>query len=338
MADGEQLGWRPGQASADPVPPVVSQPADVTVVIPVKDRAGLVGDAIRSAQSQQPPPTEIIVVDDGSSDGSGAVAAALGVTVLRNEVPQRQGPARNQGMARARTTWVAFLDDDDLWLPGHLAGLLRAAEGGDAVLVTAPGRTTAGGWRGNTTGSSIRLDPAALLVPGEGLVMSATMVRREQAMAVGGFPPLALCEDFAFWLTLLDRGPGLETSRPTVLYRLHPGQMSLDAEEMRDALDAVVSSLADRPWFSPGLQRRWRSRLVWDTLRAAQSRGDWPATARGLAWYAVHPDAVPALVALLRARRRMRIAAARHPVPQVVLSGRSGDPGTHPGGDLHPPA
>ncbi|HEX7838252.1 MAG TPA: glycosyltransferase family 2 protein [Kofleriaceae bacterium] len=96
--------------------------ASGSVIVPTFNRAGWLGNAIRSALQQLQPGDELIVTDDGSTDATPAVVAAFGerVTYLRGE-HRGAGPARNLGLAHARGDLVAFLDDDDEWLPGKLA-------------------------------------------------------------------------------------------------------------------------------------------------------------------------------------------------------------------------
>jgi hypothetical protein len=335
----EHFGWVGGPDRLVPAPAVCA-PADVTVVVPVKDRVHLLGATLDSIAAQVPPPAEVIVVDDGSADGSGELAAEHGATVIRHEVGQGPGLARNAGLAQATTTWVAFVDSDDLWLPGHLAGLLQVADG--HVLASAPARSSSGGWKGNARGHARTLDAAALLVPGEGLVCSGTMVDRKAALQVGGFPPGSLAEDFALWLRLLDIGPGVETAHPTVWYREHDDQISSDAAEMRTAVDGFVDAFADRPWYTERLRRRWRSRLAWDQMRAAQRAGDRTALTDGAKWFAANPDVAPALGALLAHRRRTRLAAEREPLqppiatPPAGTDRRTGDAKSDFAGGVHP--
>jgi len=96
-------------------------PYRVTVVIPTKNRGRLLAEAIRSVQALDGPDLdlEILVCDNGSTDDTVDVARALGVRVL--DVPTAgSAAARNVGIRAATGDYIAFLDDDDLWLPGQL--------------------------------------------------------------------------------------------------------------------------------------------------------------------------------------------------------------------------
>jgi glycosyltransferase involved in cell wall biosynthesis len=97
----------------------------ISVIIPTKDRPDLLQRALRSALAQVGPAFEVIVVDDGEGAGL-ATVAALGQPGVRAVCSNRRGqvPARNLGVAAARGTHVAFLDDDDWWDgTAHLAAL-----------------------------------------------------------------------------------------------------------------------------------------------------------------------------------------------------------------------
>lgn len=106
----------------------------ISAVIPAYNRAHIIGRAIESALAQTRVPDEILVVDDCSSDATRDVLAAWQVREPRVRPVYREtngGPAgaRNAGVAAARCDLVAFLDSDDVWLPGHLEtceALLRA--------------------------------------------------------------------------------------------------------------------------------------------------------------------------------------------------------------------
>lgn len=87
--------------------------------------------AVRSALGQTLEAIEVIVVVDGRDDATVQSLRRIDDDRLRIVVPDRRlgnAGARNAGIAQARSRWIAFLDDDDLWMPGKLAAQLRTAE------------------------------------------------------------------------------------------------------------------------------------------------------------------------------------------------------------------
>jgi glycosyltransferase involved in cell wall biosynthesis len=97
----------------------------ITTVIPVFDRAQVVGRAIESVLAQELPAgcsLRVIVVDDGSADDLAGALQRFGANVRCIRHPQNAGAsaARNTGIAAADAGSVAFLDSDDVWLPGKL--------------------------------------------------------------------------------------------------------------------------------------------------------------------------------------------------------------------------
>jgi glycosyltransferase involved in cell wall biosynthesis len=103
----------------------------LSVVIPTRNRVHLVCEAIESALNQRSGQVEVIVVDDGSTDGTADVLArsfASRIHLVRLPIRRGAGAARNAGVRLARGEFVAFLDDDDLWLPGKLDAELSVFE------------------------------------------------------------------------------------------------------------------------------------------------------------------------------------------------------------------
>jgi glycosyltransferase involved in cell wall biosynthesis len=99
----------------------------VSVIVVTRDRPQLLADALASVAVQSPAPLELRVGDDG---GGGATAVAELVPLLELTVLPltfgHPGAARNAVANGARGDVLAFLDDDDLWRPGHLSGLVAA--------------------------------------------------------------------------------------------------------------------------------------------------------------------------------------------------------------------
>lgn len=94
-----------------------------SVVIPVYNRAHLIGATLASVLAQSEQDFEIIVVDDGSKDDSKSVVEKLGDPRIRFIRQQNGGggAARNTGIDAAQGRFIAFLDSDDRFLPHHLA-------------------------------------------------------------------------------------------------------------------------------------------------------------------------------------------------------------------------
>ncbi len=95
----------------------------VSVILPTYNRAHLLPRAIQSVLNQQYENLQIVVVDDGSTDDTPAVVASIGdprIDYVRFEQNRGIGSARHEGVSRARGEFIAFIDSDDVWLPGKL--------------------------------------------------------------------------------------------------------------------------------------------------------------------------------------------------------------------------
>lgn len=102
----------------------------VSAVIPTHRRPELVVRAVRSACAQTVRELEVIVVMDGADESTSRALSAIAdprVRVVVCQQPVGNAEARNVGVASGRGEWVAFLDDDDVWLPAKLERQLEAA-------------------------------------------------------------------------------------------------------------------------------------------------------------------------------------------------------------------
>jgi glycosyltransferase involved in cell wall biosynthesis len=102
----------------------------VSVVIPTRNRPQIVLRGARSALSQTLQSIEVIVIVDGPDQETVNALSQIGDPRLRViELPKNIGPsgARNAGVREAKSIWIAFLDDDDEWLPEKLERQLELA-------------------------------------------------------------------------------------------------------------------------------------------------------------------------------------------------------------------
>jgi glycosyltransferase involved in cell wall biosynthesis len=103
----------------------------IAVVLPVHDRADVLGRAIRSVLDQSLREFELVVVDDGSTDGSVAVAKSFRDDRIKLiELGENRGgnAARNVGVRATKAALIAFLDSDDVYLPDKLDTVVREFE------------------------------------------------------------------------------------------------------------------------------------------------------------------------------------------------------------------
>ena len=199
-----------------------------SVVIPVFNNRKTLARAVRSVLSQQGPGLELIVVDDGSSDGSLDALAAISDPRLRTLRQDNggAGAARNAGIAAAVHEWVALLDADDLWLPGHLEELdaVRRAVPEAGLIGTACATAPPGAAEALVPRREGRIGPIRYFAAvGRGerpFGASSAAVRKEAWQAVGGFSTSRDGPDSEFWVRLAFAWPVATSTRVTAIYAM----------------------------------------------------------------------------------------------------------------------
>lgn len=221
--------------------------ARVCVVIPTRNRVDLLARTLQSALGQRGVDVQVVVVDEASTDGTAAYLSQLHdsrVTVLHHDQPQGVAAARNAGVSRARTAWVAFLDDDDIWAPSKLSAQLAALEARPdarwscvgAVTVDAGLRVQLGGRppRGPWVADEL-LHRNRIPGGGSGVLADTALVRE-----LGGFDTeLSNLADWDMWLRLALVAPLAEVDAPLVGYVRHRRSMSHDPSRMRRELEHI---------------------------------------------------------------------------------------------------
>jgi glycosyltransferase involved in cell wall biosynthesis len=245
---------------------------EVSVVIPTRDGSRLLALTLHSVLRQRGVDLEVVVVDDGSDDETAEVAAAFGdprIRLVRHEVPQGVSAARNRGIAEAKGTWVAFLDDDDLWAPDKLARQLEATRRTGRAWVYAGGVNVDQHLR--ILDGDLPAPPARVMerlarhnaVPAGA---SNVVIHADALARVGLFDTrLRNNEDWDMWIRLARLGAPAWVCRPLVALRVHPGNASQNMDRMLQELDVI-----ERRYRIPvdrAAHYRW---AAWTCLRAGR--------------------------------------------------------------------
>lgn len=208
----------------------VSRPA-VSVIIPTFNRLALLREALDSVAAQTFQDFEVIVVDDGSTEAiaEGVASHSTSPRVIRQP---NAGPAaaRNRGIAAANADVVAFLDSDDLWLPGKLATYIdrmkREPDGpiwyGPMQPIKRDGRRVPGRTK-PCKGGCI----AEALFHSSFVHVPTVVCRKSLLTDVGCFDEsLPVCEDYDLWLRLSVKTKFGLIEEPLALRRLHDDRLS----------------------------------------------------------------------------------------------------------------
>lgn len=213
----------------------------VTCVVPTHLRADYLAEAIRAAASQTLQPCEILVVsdvDDEATERACTEAAAelmVPVRLIRNRSATGASASRNMGVTHAAGDLLAFLDDDDLWLPDYLERACAALDSSDASFTVCwidefnETKRAAGG----RIRSGLREEDVIALNPGA--TGSNVLIRRHVFEAVGGFDQdLPVKNDTDLLVRLLRAGHTYAVvEEPLVLQRKHTSGQLTDFSERR---------------------------------------------------------------------------------------------------------
>jgi glycosyltransferase involved in cell wall biosynthesis len=242
-----------------------ASPPRVSVVIPAYNAERTILSTLESVRSQTVDDFEVIVVDDGSTDATAEVASSLGdarVRVLRQS-NAGHASARNTAIARARGTYVAVLDADDLWLPHKLERQLSVLAGnrgiralhGGAVHVDDALRPLFVG--ACPQGRNDLLDVLCFRgLPG---FMCTLIVERTLLEAIGGFDPsLIILQDWDLAIRLARQAELYSSPEPLVLYRVHASNQSKQIDLHIEPGERILSGVFADPTLAPAIAARRR--------------------------------------------------------------------------------
>lgn len=287
----------------------------VSVIIPTRDRPDSLAQAVRSALGQTHPSIEVWVVDDGSTPPATLppeLAADARVELIRLETPIGPPAARNLASERCRGRYLAFLDDDDQWLPEKVE---RQVE----VLVGSPPSVAAvqcgwDFWDGERVIFRFIPDPdrdlPRLLLERPCMAPTSVLMRRNVFDELGRFDPtLRRNEDWDLWLRLADRYEVALMPDVLAVRRGHPGRI-LGAEELPYRLE-MMRRLAPRIAGLPEPEARRVRAGHWVEVASFRSQAGDPWGARRALWTALRISPRSARLIADRWMRRIRSNARR---------------------------
>ncbi|HEY8581607.1 MAG TPA: glycosyltransferase family 2 protein, partial [Capillimicrobium sp.] len=203
----------------------------VSIIIPTYERWDTIGATLRGALRQTGVDVEVVIVDDGATPAPDGLLDDPDGRVRHIHPPVRRGVghARNVGVEAAEGSWVAFLDDDDLWASDKLERQLEAC------------RSAGRDW-GFSSGVYVdaKLKPFELLraPSGDGLeraLLSAQVIpgacsnvvaRRDLVRQTEGFDPrLHQLADWDLWIRMAEAAPAASIDDVLVAYVQHAGSM-----------------------------------------------------------------------------------------------------------------
>jgi glycosyltransferase involved in cell wall biosynthesis len=210
----------------------------VTVIVNLYNGAATLREAIDCVIAQTFADWELLVWDDCSSDAGADILSRYSderIRYFRSDTQVPLGQARQQAINLARGEWIAFLDQDDLWLPRKLERQLALArKKPEAALIY--GRTV----RFYPNGTERDYDQAheyACLPEGDifadlfidscFIAMSSAMFRRSAIEAVGGIPDsIAIIPDYYLYTAIARRYPAAAVQQVVCRYRMHASNTS----------------------------------------------------------------------------------------------------------------
>lgn len=255
----------------------------VSVVMPVRDGARWLGEALDSVAAQSFSDWELIVIDDGSSDTTPSILEQFARRESRTRLFRQDAlglvAALNRGLAEARAPLLARLDADDRARPERFARQV-------AHLSAHPEIGLLGSWadeidedgkpRGQLKPATEPDEIARILATANPMIHSSVMLRTERVRQLGGFrAAFRAAEDYDLWLRLSEIAKIANLPEPLIEYRWHSANVTR-RNAIRQAFSVRLAQRSARA-------RRDTGRDPADALTAPP---DWRASDADASFYA----------------------------------------------------
>jgi len=233
------------------------QVPSVSVIIPTYQRSHWVSEAIESVLAQTYKDYEIIVVNDGSTDNTAQVLNQFQDKIRIIEQDNKgSSAARNIAIQNSQGRYIAFLDDDDRWLPSKLEKQIALLESERKVgliysdMFLFDEKEVFPEPRGKKHPIHLGRISWMLFLFGSSVPLaSSVVVRRETLDEIGLFDEtLRFCVDYDLWLRISEKWLLYYLDEPLTMYRLSDTNMTKNREGvLLGALRLKEKALARNP-------------------------------------------------------------------------------------------
>jgi len=228
----------------------------ISVIMPIYNGERYIVSAIESVLAQTYKNFEIVIVNDGSTDNSREkISAYLKLPFVQyiEQVNRGVAAARNTAIRKAAGEWIAFLDQDDLWLPRKLEAqvdFMRAEPAAPMIhanvnWIDAHGQRVELDWDNNVSGNCL-----GQLFQRNRIAVVTVAVKKECLGAVGLLDEsLSGVDDYELWLRIARRFPIGRLDEIVACYRFHELNTSRAGGMMADrelaAIEQFVKAFPD---------------------------------------------------------------------------------------------
>lgn len=259
----------------------------VSIIMNVRNGAAFLREALDSVMAQSFADWELIVWDDCSTDDSAQIVSQYRDARIRyflspDETPL--GTARDRAIRQARGEWLAFLDQDDVWLPHKLEEQMALAAEGVGIVY---GRTV---WFDSRRGNIRDYDYfhefealpeddifAELFRHACFIAMSSAVLRRSAVAEIGGVPDtIQIVPDYYLYVAIARRYRARAIQEVVCRYRLHSGSMSSSRPNrlrLHEEPLSIVKQWSDSldPRLSAYRQMTYSTYLALEEMRSPQT-------------------------------------------------------------------
>jgi glycosyltransferase involved in cell wall biosynthesis len=217
----------------------------ITVLMPVYNVAGYVGEAIESILNQTFTDFELLIIDDGSTDATYEKAGSFAdprIRLIRNESNIGLANTLNKGIESARGEYIARMDGDDISLPQRLEKQLVILEQHPKTDICGAGYRFFGSKNYEViypcTHDAIRVGlifGCCMIIP---LMRRESLIKHNLRYEQKFFP----AEDYRFWIRCIGQLTMHNLQEVLFLYRAHPAQVSETMHNQSEMAAGIANS------------------------------------------------------------------------------------------------